>query len=184
MHLREELHISRPLDSGHEVALSLLLTREYVNRLFEEQIFKPSGLTDQQFNLLRILKGGPEDGYLIKDLRCRMIYRFADAPRLVDRLAGMGLVEKTPCPMDRRGARVRLTSKGLELEAELRSRHAALCSRLDRCLSAAERNALLALLERLRDDYRSRLQPPVKTKPKPRKKRVRKSRAPGVSDSG
>jgi DNA-binding MarR family transcriptional regulator len=174
MHLREELHISRPLDSGHEVALSLLLTREYVNRLFEEQIFKPSGLTDQQFNLLRILKGGPGEGYLIKDLRCRMIYRFADVPRLVDRLAGMGLVDKTPCPMDRRGARVRLTAKGLELEAELRGRHAALCSRLDRCLTAAERNALLSLLERLRDDYRARLAPLKKVKVATRKTRAGK----------
>jgi len=178
MHLREELHISKPLDSGHEVALSLLLTREYVNRLFEEQIFKPSGLTDQQFNLLRILKGGPEEGYLIKDLRCRMIYRFADAPRLVDRLAGLGLVEKAPCPMDRRGARVRLTAKGLELEAELRGRHAALCSRLDRCLTAAERNVLLSLLERLRDDYRARLRPPPKAKTKATKTPVKKPRTP------
>lgn len=179
MQLREELHISKPLDSGHEVALSLLLTREYVNRLFEEQIFKPSGLTDQQFNLLRILKGGPEEGYLIKDLRCRMIYRFADVPRLVDRLAGMGLVDKTPCPMDRRGARVRLTAKGLELEAELRGRHAALCSRLDRCLTAVERNALLSLLERLRDDYRARLRPPSKPKGRVLRPRAKKPRAAG-----
>lgn len=160
MHLREELHISRALDSGHEVALALLLTREYVSRLFEEQVFRGSGLTDQQFNLLRILKGGPEEGYLIKDLRCRMIYRFTDVPRLVDRLVGMGLALKTPCPLDRRGSRVRISPEGLALEAELRGRHSALCRTLDRVLTPPERQVLLGLLERLRDDYRVALQPP------------------------
>ncbi len=160
MNIREELHIGRPLDSGHEVALALLLTREYVSRLFEEQVFKDSDLTDQQYNLLRILKGGPEEGYLIKDLRCRMIYRFTDVPRLVDRLVGMGLALKTPCPKDRRGSRVRISPDGLALEAELRARHAALCRTLDRVLSPSERQTLLNLLERLRDDYREALRPP------------------------
>lgn len=159
MHLRDELHISKPLTGGHEVALALLLTREYVARLFEERIFKPSGLTDQQFNLLRILKGGPPEGYLIKDLRCRVIYRFADIPRLVDRLAALGLAEKTPCPLDRRGSRVRLTPAGLALEARLRRGHAALCRQLDQCLQPEERRQLLSLLERLRDDYREALRP-------------------------
>ena len=36
MHIREELQITRPLEPGHEVALALLLTREYVARLFDE----------------------------------------------------------------------------------------------------------------------------------------------------
>jgi DNA-binding MarR family transcriptional regulator len=157
MHLKDELHIGKPLDSGHEVALALLLTREYMNRLFEEQVFRPSGLSDQQYNLLRILKGGPEEGYLIKELRCRMIYRFADVPRLVDRMAKLGLLSKAPCPHDRRGSRVRISAKGRELEAGLREQHAALCSTLDDCLSARERTALLAQLEQLRDDFRHRL---------------------------
>jgi DNA-binding MarR family transcriptional regulator len=159
MNIREELHIGRPLDSGHEVALALLLTREYVSRLFEEQVFKGSGITDQQYNLLRILKGGPEEGYLIKEIRCRMIYRFTDVPRLVDRLVGMGLALKAPCPKDRRGSRVRISPDGLALEAELRPRHAALCRTFERGLSPAERQTLLGLLERMRDDYRAALKP-------------------------
>jgi len=175
MHLKDELHIGKTLDSGHEVALALLLTREYVNRLFEEQVFKPSGLSDQQYNLLRILKGGPEDGYLIKDLRCRMIYRFADVPRLVDRMVNLGLLSKAPCPLDRRGSRVRITAKGRELEADLRDRHTALCSTLDGCLAPEDRGTLLAQLERLRDDFRSRLV----ERPDPEAKPARPGPKPG-----
>jgi len=158
MHIREELQIARPLESGHEVALALLLTREYVARLFDEGLYEPEGLSDQQFNVLRILKGGPKDGYLVKELRCRMIYRFADAPRLVNRLEARGLVKRCENPADRRGSRVQITAKGLALEARMHGRHEALCQQVDRCLTPEESQTLLNLLERLRNDHRGQLE--------------------------
>ena len=158
MHIREELQISRPLEPGHEVALALLLTREYVARLFDECLYGPEGISDQQFNVLRILTGGAKDGYLVKDIRCRMIYRFADVPRLVNRLEARGLVKRCENPADRRGCRVQITAKGLVLEAKMNGRHNALCQQVDRCITADERETLLGLLERLRNDHRTQLE--------------------------
>ena len=158
MHIREELQINRPLEPGHEVALALLLTREYVARLFDQGLYEPEGVSDQQFNVLRILKGGSKDGYLVKDIRCRMIYRFADVPRLVNRLEARGLVKRCENPADRRGSRVQITPKGLALEAKMHSQHNALCNRVDRCLSTEERETLLNLLERVRNDHRLQLE--------------------------
>ncbi len=157
MHLREELKLSKPPEPGHEVALALLLTREYVARLQDKEVFDRSEVSDQQYNVLRILRGGPKEGYLIKDLRCRMIYRFADVPRLVNRLVAQKLVTRTPCPHDRRGSMIRITDKGLAVEAKVRESMEALTRKLDQSLSAAEREQLLMLLERLRDDYREQL---------------------------
>ena len=157
MHIREELQINRPLDPGHELALALLLTREYVARLFEQGLYEPEGLSDQQFNVLRILKGGPKDGYLVKEIRCRMIYRFADVPRLVNRLEERGLVKRCENPADRRGSRVQITPKGLALETKMHGRHHTLCEQVDRCLSIEERETFLGILERLRDDHRTQL---------------------------
>jgi DNA-binding MarR family transcriptional regulator len=158
MHIREELQIAKPLDPGHEVALALLLTREYVARLFDECLYEPEGISDQQFNVLRILKGGPKDGYLVKDIRCRMIYRFADVPRLVNRLEARGLVKRCENPADRRGSRVQITAKGVALEAKMHGRHNALCQQVDRCMTSDEREILLAILERLRNDHRAQLE--------------------------
>ncbi|NTW85404.1 MAG: winged helix DNA-binding protein [Holophagaceae bacterium] len=158
MHIREELQINRPLEPGHELALALLLTREYVARLFEQGLYEPEGLSDQQFNVLRILKGGPKDGYLVKEIRGRMIYRFADVPRLVNRLEARGLVKRCENPADRRGSRVQITPKGLALESRMHGRHDALCQQVDRCLAAEERDLLLGLLERVRNDYRVQLE--------------------------
>jgi DNA-binding MarR family transcriptional regulator len=158
MHIREELQITKPLEPGHEVALALLLTREYVARLFEECLYGPEGISDQQFNVIRILKGGPKDGYLVKEIRCRMIYRFADVPRLVNRLEARGLVKRCENPTDRRGSRVQITPKGLALETKMHGRHNALCQQVDRCISSDEREALLGILERLRNDHRAQLE--------------------------
>ena len=155
MHIREELQITKPLEPGHEVALAILLTREYVARLFDQALYEPEGISDQQFNVLRILKGGPKDGYLVKDLRCRMIFRFADVPRLVNRLETRGLVKRCENPADRRGSRVQITAKGLALEARMHTGHQALCQQVDRCLDPGERDLLLSLLERLRNDHRA-----------------------------
>ena len=157
MHLREELQITKPFEPGQEVALALLLGREYLTRLLDKGVFEPEGISDQQFNVLRILKGGPKDGYLVKDLRCRMIFRFADVPRLVNRLEDRGLVKRCENPADRRGSRVQITPKGLALEARLRARHQNVGGKVDRVLTPEEREQLLGLLERLRDDHRAQL---------------------------
>lgn len=157
MDVREELKISKALGPGHELALSILLTREYVSHIQEREVFEPEGVSSQQYNILRILRGGPTEGYMIKELRTRVIYRFADVPRLVNRLQAQKLVQRTICPHDKRGSMVRITEKGLALEARVRERLDTVMEPMDRALDAEERAQLLSLLERLRDDYRGRL---------------------------
>ncbi len=157
MDLKEELKIRKELLPGHELALSLLLTREYLARLFDEQVFKRAGITDQQFNVLRILKGGPPDGYLIRDIRSRMIARNADVPRLVDRMVERDLVERRECPEDRRGSKICITPKGDQLQEEVRPFHDQLCAWFEQALSPAEIRTLLDLLQKLRDDCRGQL---------------------------
>jgi DNA-binding MarR family transcriptional regulator len=53
---------------------------------------------------------------------------------------------------------VQITAKGLALEARMHGRHEALCQQVDRCLTKEEGEALLGLLERLRNDHRSLLE--------------------------
>jgi hypothetical protein len=40
----------------------------------------------------------------------------------------------------------------------MHGRHQALCQQVDRCLSSEERETLLAILERLRNDHRTQLE--------------------------
>lgn len=166
MDLRTELLISKPLQPGHEVALSLLLTREYAAWFMEERVFKPEGISDQQFNVLRILKGGPKTGYLVCEIKRRMISRNADVPRLIDRLAKQGLVRRKENPTDRRGTRIQVTAKGLATAEAIGPKHAEAMQRFAMGLSEAERRQLVALLERLRDGFRSAMAEPGSSAPR------------------
>jgi DNA-binding MarR family transcriptional regulator len=159
MNVRSELHIGKPMEPGQEIMLAVLLTREYVGRLSDDRLFKPARITDQQFNVLRILKGGPPDGYLIREIRNRMIAHSADVPRLVERMARAGLVARREDPADRRGSLVSLTPEGEALEARLAPVHARLCQEVAAVLQDWESKALLGLLQQLRDGIVARLTP-------------------------
>ena len=157
MKLNDELHINKALEPGQEIMLAVLLTREYVGRLSDERLFRPARITDQQFNVLRILKGGPADGYLIREIRNRMISRSADVPRLVERMVKAGLVARREDPSDRRGSLVRLTAEGEQLEARLAPIHSDLCREVAEVLEDWESKAMLGLLQQLRDGLAARL---------------------------
>jgi len=159
MKLREELLIGKPLEPGQELLLSILLAREFATRITDERLFKPAGITDQQFNVLRILRGGPEEGYLIREIRRRIISRSADVPRLVDRMMKAGLVRRREDPNDRRGCLVQLTPEGRDLEARLAPLHTAVCAEVDAVLTPAENEALVDLLQKLREGIQERLGP-------------------------
>ncbi|MGA2079019.1 MAG: MarR family winged helix-turn-helix transcriptional regulator [Holophaga sp.] len=160
MNLREELHITKDMEPGQEIMLAVLLTREYLGRLSDERLFKPAGITDQQFNVLRILRGGPPEGYLIRELRRRMISHSADMPRLVERMVRAGLVQRREDPSDRRGSLVRLTPEGEALEARLAPVHSDLCREVASLLEEWGSKALLGLLEQMREGINGRLAPP------------------------
>jgi DNA-binding MarR family transcriptional regulator len=128
-----------------------------VGRLSDERLFKPAKITDQQFNVLRILKGGPEAGYLIRELRRRMIAHSADVPRLVERMVLAGLVQRREDPADRRGCLVSLTPQGEALEASLAPVHDRLCREMAAILDECEGKALLGLLQQFREGIATRL---------------------------
>ena len=75
---------------------------------------KPYNLTEQQFNILRILKGQNGDPVTVRLLMERMIDKMSNASRLVDKLLDKGLVERHPCKTDRRQVDITITKKGLE----------------------------------------------------------------------
>jgi DNA-binding MarR family transcriptional regulator len=160
MQLSEELLIGKRMDPGQELLLTILLCREYVTRLSDERLFKPAGITDQQFNVLRILKGGPPEGYLIREIRRRIISRSADVPRLVDRMVKAGLVGRQEDPSDRRGCLVTLTEAGRALEARLAPVHTALCQEVDGVLDPEETRTLITLHQKLREGIAGRLEEP------------------------
>ena len=84
----------------------------------ENDFFKPYGISPQQYNILRILRGAKERTkvQIVKD---RMIERAPNATRLMDKLCDKKLIERERCEHDRRVVYVKITKQGLELLATI-----------------------------------------------------------------
>jgi DNA-binding MarR family transcriptional regulator len=157
--LRDELLLSREPGPGLALLLSVSLTRELLGQFEEERFFRDADLTSPQFNVLRILRGGPRQGYPLTEIRRRLISRNADVVRLVDRLVARGLVARVDNPADGRSSLVQVTDPGRRLLASLEAPLARMESRLDRLLPQRDRERLLALLDRVREGLRTDLGP-------------------------
>ena len=114
-------------------------------------MFETHGLTIQQYNVLRIVRGGPTKGHPIYEIERRMIYRFANVTRLVDRLELQGLLKRVADPKDRRVSRVVITPKGRRLMERLEEPVQQMATRLTSCCDEDECLSMANRLERLRD---------------------------------
>jgi DNA-binding MarR family transcriptional regulator len=93
--------------------LNLIYTFNWMNEKFSRR-FEPFEITQQQFNILRILRGAGQPLSTLQ-IRQRMLDKMSDTSRIVDRLIKKGLVKKSVCREDRRLVDVLLTEKGKKL---------------------------------------------------------------------
>jgi len=98
--------------------INIKYTANWLNS-HQNTFFKPFEISPQQFNILKILKGakGPLKVQTIKD---RMIERAPNATRLMDKLCAKKLIERIPCPDDRRVVHIEINDRGLKLLHEIR----------------------------------------------------------------
>ncbi|MEZ4803035.1 MAG: MarR family transcriptional regulator [Gelidibacter sp.] len=93
--------------------INILYTANWISS-FQNEFFKPFGISPQQFNILKILNGAKEP-LKVQIIKDRMIERSPNATRLMDKLCDKHLIERIPCPEDRRVVHIEITRKGKEL---------------------------------------------------------------------
>jgi len=93
--------------------LNIMYTANWISS-YQNAFFKPYGISPQQFNILRILKGAGE-AIKVQTIKERMIERAPNATRLMDKLCDKNLINRLPCPEDRRVVHIEITTNGLEL---------------------------------------------------------------------
>ncbi|MBB6459793.1 MarR family winged helix-turn-helix transcriptional regulator [Flammeovirga kamogawensis] len=80
---------------------------------------KEYGITEPQFNVLRILRGQNGNPITVFEILERMVQRSSNITRIVDKLLEKGLVNRVECPTNRRKMDITITPKGLETLKEL-----------------------------------------------------------------
>ena len=97
--------------------INIKFTANWINSK-ENEFFKPFGISPQQFNILRILRGAGK-AIKVQEIKDRMIERAPNATRLMDKLCGKDFIERIPCPDDRRVVHIAITDNGLKLLKEI-----------------------------------------------------------------
>ncbi|MFT4698103.1 MAG: MarR family 2-MHQ and catechol resistance regulon transcriptional repressor [Flavobacteriaceae bacterium] len=97
--------------------LNIIYTANWISSI-QNEFFKPFGISPQQFNILRILKGAGK-AISVQNIKDRMLERAPNATRLMDKLCAKELINRIPCPQDRRVVHIEITKKGLALLKEI-----------------------------------------------------------------
>ncbi len=149
--LRDEIKQVKPFESlESEVILNLMRTTDALARGGEE-ILRLVGLSPNQYNVLRILRGAGQQGLCCREVADRMITRDPDITRLVDRLERRGFLTRSRESKDRRIITVRITLDGLktlkELDRPMEEYNRNRLSHMDK----ADLRKLLEMLEAVRE---------------------------------
>lgn len=129
--------------------MGLLRTADVLRRRAGE-VVEPFGVTLQQYNVLRILRGAGDEGLPTLAIPERMIEQTPGITRLIDRLVAKGLVRRTRVAGDRRRVQCRITPLGLDLLGRMDAAVEAFDERAVSPLTTSESETLTVLLERLR----------------------------------
>ncbi len=136
---------SRFANNKIKATLNILYTANWINS-HQNSFFKPYGISPQQFNILRILRGA-EKPLKVQTIKKRMIDRSPNATRLMDKLCDKNLIKRTHCQDDRRVVHIEISKEGLRLLDEI-SKH--LKDDLLENLSEEEATQLSDLLDKIR----------------------------------
>jgi DNA-binding MarR family transcriptional regulator len=149
--LAKEIRQTKPFSSAAEEAiLNIQRTASVLAQAFAETL-KPHGLSETQYNALRILRGAGPKGLCCQEIAERMINRDPDITRLVDRLETRKLVERARSDEDRRVVVTKITGEGLKVLAAIDAEAKDMPKQVIGHLGEKRLRILIGLLERARE---------------------------------
>ncbi len=146
--IKEEIKQSHFRNAYQKAFLNILYTSNWLDEQVRDML-KDEGLTKQQFNVLRILRGSYPQPLSTLQIRERMLDKMSDSSRIVDRLLKKSYVSKQTCPDDKRLVDVVITEIGLEKLKQIDEKEQLVDDSLKN-LSEAEAETLSNLLDKMR----------------------------------
>lgn len=118
MNIEQEIKSTFKLSITKKVILNITFTRNYLGDQFSD-ILKPYGISSEQYNVLRILRGQKGKPLNMQDIQERMVTKNSNTTRLIDKLLLKEMVQRNTCPNNRRKIEVNITENGINTLSEL-----------------------------------------------------------------
>ena len=148
MKIESEIQQTAFRNEFQKVTINLLFSSSWVLEKIR-LVLEKAGITPQQYNILRIIKGSPKPLSTLQ-IRERMIDKMSDTSRIVERLMRKGLVNKVVCPHDKRLVDITLTKEGDDLLQKMQNSNEEL-DVIATSLTVEEAKTLNMLLDKLRE---------------------------------
>jgi len=134
--------------STRDSILSILKTSLRINKKLND-VFKKYEISEQQFNILRILRGQRGKPSSLKTIQKRMVHLMSNTTRLVDKLILKDFVSREICKHNRRKIDIFITDKGLKFLDEINPIIDKSEELMTTNLSEEEKNILTKLLNKI-----------------------------------
>ena len=118
MKIEDLLKTSGQISETKKLVLNLIVTANFLSEEMQE-VLKPYGISSQQFNVLRILRGQKGKPANLGTIQERMVSKMSNTTRLVDKLIEKELCQRITCPSNRRKVEITITKAGQELLKEI-----------------------------------------------------------------
>ncbi len=114
MGIEEDIKQEQFETERQKALINILYTHNFlINKM--SIVFKSHGITRQQYNVLRILRGQYPNPASINLIKERMLDKMSDASRIVERLRRKELVTRTQSDIDKRAVKICISEQGLDL---------------------------------------------------------------------
>jgi DNA-binding MarR family transcriptional regulator len=114
MSLEKEIRQEKFNSEHQKASINILYTGSWLHNI-NVSYLKKFGITPEQFNVMRILRGSNPQPMMLADITARMIDKNSNCTRLVEKLRQKGLVSRVICANNRRQVDISITDKGLQI---------------------------------------------------------------------
>jgi DNA-binding MarR family transcriptional regulator len=148
MSLEQDLQQDKFNNEFNKAAVNILFTSSWLYNINASRL-KEHGITPEQYNVLRILRGSHPKPIMLADITSRMIDKNSNATRLVEKLRQKSFLKREICENNRRQVDISITDKGLNLLKKVDADEAEWLATLKN-ISKSEAQELNRILDKLR----------------------------------
>lgn len=148
-----ESHLkSKPIENPHMRAfLNIMVTGAWLQGRMNN-LLKPFGLTEPQYNVLRILRGQQGTSMNLYEISERMVHPTSNVSRIIDKLLEKGWAQRKACEENRRRVDISITAAGLQLLDTIQPAIDGHFSEFERRISEQDAKSLSDTLEAVRNE--------------------------------
>jgi DNA-binding MarR family transcriptional regulator len=149
MSIEKEIKQAKFESEHQKMVINIMFTSGWLYNSHSAHL-KPFGITPEQFNVLRILRGSSPKKMMLADVTERMIDKSSNCTRLVEKLKQKGFVQREICEGNRRQVDISITEKGLTLLKKIDKSYAEWVATL-KTITQTEAKEINRALDKLRN---------------------------------